>query len=503
MLVGVSFLVLLYLQGSYATAMVNMRTEQFDENVRRSLDQASRDMERAETVRYLQTVMNQHEQEKQEGSSTYSSDSVSLSIFDDSISIKANKEMQLVGRHPGQLPYSLALPRPNRSIQASQRLQSQVREAYMYERGVLDEVIFAVMYTASDLRFQDRIKQAELDNCLRRALLRNGIKLDFHYIVYTADGREVYRCADYEEPEDDPHACAYTQSLFRYDPTGQMGQVKVHFPDRQKFIRGVANYVLPAMIFTFILFVTFMITVYLIVRQRKISEMKNDFVHNMTHEFKTPISTISIAAQMLSDKSVNKDAGTYERLGEVINNETRRLRFQVEKVLQMSLFDHNNIALKLHELDANELIDNVIQTFSLKVSQNGGTLDTRLEAYNPFVNVDEMHFTNVIFNLLDNAVKYRREDEPLRLEVATWNQGEDYLCISIKDNGIGIQKDDLKRIFEKFYRVHTGNKHNVKGFGLGLTYVKKMVDMHHGTIKATSEVGQGTKFIITLPIVKD
>lgn len=503
LLIGVSFLVLLYLQGSYATAMVNMRTEQFDENVRRSLDQASRDMERAETIRYLQTVMNQHEQEKLEGSLPNSTDSVSSLLSVDSISLKMNKDMQQVGRYPSHLPYSLALPRPNRSVQASQQLQNQVREAYMYERGVLEEVIFAVMYTASDLLFPDRIKQAELDNCLRRALLRNGIKLDFHYIVYTADGREVYRCADYQEPEDDPHACAYTQPLFRYDPTGQMGQVKVHFPDRQKYIRGVANYVLPAMIFTFILFVTFMITVYLIVRQRKISEMKNDFVHNMTHEFKTPISTISIAAQMLSDKSVNKDAGTYERLGEVINNETRRLRFQVEKVLQMSLFDHNNIALKLHEMDANELIDNVIQTFSLKVSQNGGTLDTRLEAYNPFVNVDEMHFTNVIFNLLDNAVKYRREDEPLRLEVATWNQGEDYLCISIKDNGIGIQKDDLKRIFEKFYRVHTGNKHNVKGFGLGLTYVKKMVDMHHGTIKATSEVGQGTKFIITLPIVKD
>jgi two-component system phosphate regulon sensor histidine kinase PhoR len=223
----------------------------------------------------------------------------------------------------------------------------------------------------------------------------------------------------------------------------------------------------------------------------------------MTHEFKTPISTISLAAQMLSDKSVNKDAGTYERLGDVINNETRRLRFQVEKVLQMSLFDHNNIALKLQELDANELIDNVVQTFSLKVTQNGGTLDTRLEAFNPFVNVDEMHFTNIIFNLLDNAVKYKRDDAPLHLEVSTRNQGEDYIIITIKDNGIGMQKDDLKRIFDKFYRVHTGNTHNVKGFGLGLAYVKKMIDLHHGTIKVSSEVGQGTKFMITLPIVKD
>ncbi len=500
MLVGISFLVLLYLQGSYATAMVKMREEQFDETVRRSLDLASRDMERSETYRYLQIVMNHHAQEKYGTDFLLPVDSASSSIFPDSASLKKDGTELLVARHSGKLPTSFTLPRPNDMVQTVRQLRKEIQDAYMYEWGVLDEVISTVLYTASALRFQDRISKSELDNCLRGALLRNGIDLDFHYIVYTADGREVYRCADYTG-EGLEHV--YNQVLFRNDPTGQMGNVQVHFPARKEYILGVARYIVPAMIFTFILFVTFLVTIYLIVRQKKISEMKNDFVHNMTHEFKTPISTISIAAQMLSDKSVNKDAGTYERLGEVINNETRRLRFQVEKVLQMSLFDHNNIALKLQELDANELIDNVIQTFSLKVSQNGGILDTRLEAYNPFVNVDEMHFTNIIFNLLDNAVKYRREDEPLHLEVATWNQGEDYLCISIKDNGIGIQKDDLKRIFEKFYRVHTGNKHNVKGFGLGLTYVKKMVDMHHGTIKAASEVGQGTKFIITLPIVKD
>ena len=499
-LVGICFLVLLYLQGMYASAMVRMREEQFDENVNRSLDQASRDLERSETYRYLQTVLNHHEQEKRDRMDLQSSYSVSSPIGLDTITRKYNSVMQQVGRHPGQFPNTLTFSRPNRMVQAMKQLRKQVEDAYLYERGVLDEVIYAVMYTASDLRFQDRIKKAELENYLRGALVRNGINLDFHYIVYTADGREVYRCADYT---DEGNSSNYPIVLFRSDPTGQMGYVNVHFPDRQKYVSGVAKYVLPAMIFTFILFVTFLVTVYLIVRQRKISEMKNDFVHNMTHEFKTPISTISLAAQMLSDKSVNKDAGTYERLGDVINNETRRLRFQVEKVLQMSLFDHNNIALKLQELDANELIDNVVQTFSLKVTQNGGTLDTRLEAFNPFVNVDEMHFTNIIFNLLDNAVKYKRDDAPLHLEVSTRNQGEDYIIITIKDNGIGMQKDDLKRIFDKFYRVHTGNTHNVKGFGLGLAYVKKMIDLHHGTIKVSSEVGQGTKFMITLPIVKD
>lgn len=495
-IVAISFMALLYLQARYASEMVKMRMEQFDENVFRSLDQASRDMERSETFKYLQTVLNQHEldayYDSQFADSMAMSGRVQLKKF--------GKPMLQMGNHSTQLSNSLTLHQPSRLSQSMNQLQKRVQQAYVYERDILDEVIYAVMYTASDLSFQDRISTAELDNYLRAALERNGISLPFHFVVYTADGREIYRCEDYDEYGVE---YSYTQTLFRSDPTGQMGVVCVHFPDRKPYLLSTANYVLPAMVFTIILLITFVVTVYFIVRQKKVNEMKNDFVHNMTHEFKTPLSTISIAAQMLADKSIQKSQETYERLGRTINDETRRLRFQVEKVLQMSLFDRNNIALKLQELDANDLIENVVETFSLKVTQSGGVLNTKIEAFNPFVNVDEMHFTNVLFNLLDNAVKYRRDDTPLNLEVATWNQGEDYLCISIADNGVGIPKDDLKRIFDRFYRVHTGNKHDVKGFGLGLTYVKKMIDLHHGSIKAVSEVGNGTKFTIILPIVKD
>ena len=393
---------------------------------------------------------------------------------------------------------SIGMNKYNRMAETISNLQRQVREAYIYEQGVLDEVILAVMYTASEQRFQDRLNPAVLDGFLRNALQGNGITLPFHFIVYTSDGREVYRCEDYTEVDDDTDS--YQQTLFRSDPMGQMGTVVIHFPDQKQYIRGIASYVAPAMGFTIILLITSLITIYLIVRQKRISEMKNDFVHNMTHEFKTPISTISIAAQMLADKSISKSEATYERLGGVITSETRRLRYQVEKVLQMSLFDNNNIALKMQELDANEIIGNVVDTFSLKVTQSGGTLDMKVEAYNPFINADEMHFTNIIFNLLDNAFKYRREDEPLAIQVHTYNQGDTHFCISISDNGIGIAKDNLKRIFDKFYRVHTGDQHNVKGFGLGLAYVQKMVELHQGTIKASSELGKGTKFTITLPL---
>lgn len=485
------FLSLLYLQGSYAKAMVRMRKEQFDENVMRSLDQASRELEKAETFRYLQTVLAHHIADDQYADTPDSAFMMPDFALPLDTAIPASGSMALG---------SLTMGHYNRMAETVSHLQKQVRQAYVHEQGVLDEVIYAVMYTASDLRLQDRLNPAVLDGCLRSCLQASGITLPFHFMVYTSDGREIYRCEDYT-PEG--NEVSYTQTLFRSDPTGQFGVVTIHFPDEKDYILGIANYVAPAMGFTFILLVTFLITVYFIVRQKRISEMKKDFVHNMTHEFKTPISTISIAAQMLADKSVHKSEATYERLGNVINSETRRLRFQVDKVLQMSLFDNNNIALKMQDLDANEITENVVDTFSLKVSQAGGTLDMRLEAYNPFINADEMHLTNVIFNLLDNAFKYRRQEEPLSIVVHTYNQGETHLCISIADNGIGIHRDDLKRIFDKFYRVHTGDQHNVKGFGLGLAYVRKMIELHHGTIRVTSDPGHGTKFTITLPLSAD
>ena len=487
LVVCIAFISLLYLQGRYAEAMVKMRREQFDENVWRSLDQASRELEKTETFRYLQTVLAKHDTKK--GGSA-NSNGLSVPHY--------TLPLDTLSMSRGNMPLGpLTINRYNRVAETISNLQKQAREALIYEQGVLDEVIYAVMYQASELRLQDRLNPAVLDGCLRNALQANGITLPFHFIVYTSDGREVYRCEDYTEEGNDP---SYQQTLFRSDPMGQMGTVVIHFPDQKQFIRGVASYVAPAMGFTVILLLTSLVTIYLIVRQKRISEMKKDFIHNMTHEFKTPISTISIAAQMLADKSVHKSEETYERLGNVIDGETRRLRYQVEKVLQMSLFDNNNIALKMQELDANEIIGNVVDTFSLKVTQSGGTLDMKVEAYNPFINADEMHFTNIIFNLLDNAFKYRREDEPLAIVVHTYNQNETHFCISIADNGIGMGKDNLKRIFDKFYRVHTGDQHNVKGFGLGLAYVQKMVELHHGTIKVSSELGKGTKFTITLPL---
>ena len=305
------------------------------------------------------------------------------------------------------------------------------------------------------------------------------------------------RCSDYETEGENN---AFTTTIFRNDPVQKMGTLKVHFPMYSKYITQSIWFLMPSLIFTLILLVTFILTLVMVFRQKKLTEVKNDFINNMTHEFKTPISSISLAAQMLCDESVPKSEKMTKRLATTINDETNRLRFQVEKVLQLSMYENQRARLNLREVDANELIAGVIHTFTLKVEKNGGKIISNLRAENPNIYVDEMHFTNVIFNLMDNAVKYRRQDAQLELKLSTWNEN-DRLCISIQDNGIGIKKDDIKKIFEKFYRVHTGNLHDVKGFGLGLAYVKKIITEHKGTITAESELGIGTKFIIKMPLV--
>lgn len=496
LVIGISFFGLLFLQGRIVAAMVKMRKEQFNETVFRALDQTSRDLERNETFRYLETMAEQTEFEAGNLNDKESQRRIQETLeLGDSAMTPFRVKTQTI--HPSKMPKALTL-HPSASLDAaSLRFQEFVKNAYLYQKGVLDEVIYTVLYNASERDFRDRIDFRLLDSNLRSELLAGGITLNYHFSVVDANGVEVYRCEDYD---DEGASYSYTQTLFRNDPSQKMGVLRVHFPDLDNYILGAARTMLPTLLFTLILFFTFCFTVWLIARQKRDTEMKNDFINNMTHEFKTPISSISLAAQMLGDKSITKSESMIDNLSRVIVNETKRLRYQVEKVLQMSLYEKGNIRFNEREIDANVIIDDVVKTFTLKVQQSGGSLQSNLDAEDAAIYVDEMHFTNVIFNLLDNAVKYRRDDAPLQLSVATQTQGE-RLIITIQDNGIGIRHDDLKHIFDRFYRVHTGNKHDVKGFGLGLAYVKGMVELMHGNIKAESELGHGTKFIINLPLI--
>lgn len=503
-LVTLLFVGLLALQGRYTSTMVKMRRDQFDENVKRSLDQASRDLERRETENYLKDVILAYQEDLL---SLDSADEQERKVLGNPILMKIVARDSFMPQYKGvdtlieHKPISLRMfPSQTNAISASaEKFRQAVRNAYVYQNGVLDEVIYAVMYSASEKSFEERINPQYLESSIRRALERNGVMLSFHFKVCASDGRVMYQCSDYSDEGAD---VSYTQTLFRNDPLQKMGVVVVHFPDQRKYVMGIMSMMFPAMIFTFVLLILFIIVLYLLLQQRKVNEMKNDFVNNMTHELKTPIASISLAAQMLTDKSINKSDMMYDNLGGIISKESRRLRFQVEKVLQMSLYEHKKIALNFVELNSDELIDGVIKNFQINVQQAGGTITAHLDAENPLVDVDEMHYTNVIYNIMENALKYRRSDVELHMNVRTRNVGENYV-VEISDNGIGIRKDDLKHIFEKFYRVHTGDQHDVKGFGLGLAYVHKMIELHKGTIKVESHFGKGTKFIITLPNTKD
>ena len=504
---GLSFVGLLLLQISYIEEMAKMKKEQFDESVNRSLYQASRNLEMNETLRYLEKDVKETERK------AFKQDSVMVDGLDGTIkhshqfavaaddgTVYSSFELKTFAIKPANVPKAMILRTDKNSIsEASKSLQEIVRNRYVYQKALLDEVVYNILYTASDRPLKERINFKLLDQDIRAELMNNGINIPYHFRVETADGREIYRCPDYSE-EGEEHT--YKQTLFRNDPSSKMGVVKIHFPDMSSYIFSSVRFMIPAMIFTVVLLITFIFTIVVIFRQKRYSEIKNDFINNMTHELKTPISSISLAAQMLNDESVSKSPAMLSHLGGVINDESKRLRFLVEKVLQMSMFDRKTASFKKKELDLNELLESIASSFSLRVEHTGGKIFTEIEAVDSAIYVDEVHFQNAITNQMDNAVKYRKPEQPLDIYIRTWNE-KDRLCFSIRDTGLGIKKENVKKIFDKFYRVHTGNVHDVKGFGLGLAYVKKIITLHEGEIKCESEIGKGTTFTISLPVLQE
>ena len=492
---GVSFISLLVMQMRYIEEITSLRHEHFDESVSRSLYETAHQLELAEAKRYLEQGSDALNGIATAYDSVYvSTDS---SVIQRTHQVTAKDGSVFTSRETTASTnlsdkYFTRKMAGNNDRQRS--LQEIMAMRYATEKNLVEEVIYSILYTASDRPLEKRIDFKELDQMLRTQLSNNGINIPYHFSVSTSNGERVYECADFEEAGNEK---VFTETLFKNDPVQRSGVLKVHFPDLNRYMWRSFWFMMPSLVFTLILLITFIVTLVLVFRQRKLTELKNDFINNMTHEFKTPISSISLAAQMLGDDSVKKTPALMERLTTTIIDETKRLRFQVEKVLQLSMYANQQANLHMKEVDMNELIAGVCHTFALKVEKNGGKIITNLNAEDPVVCVDDMHFTNVIFNLMDNAVKYRRKDTDLELNVETWNESG-LLCIAIKDNGIGIKKEDLKRIFEKFYRVHTGNLHDVKGFGLGLAYVYKIVKDHKGSIVAESELGIGTRFIIKL-----
>lgn len=501
-IMALTFGSLLYFQIMYLENMVKMREGQFSENVMRSIHSAVVVLERYETLHYLE-----------EDAMLLSNSADDKNIFDpelifsrndsdasaDNISTSTNSYSdKSVDSQKSRVNSTFSYPSPTQDVRESYRnMQETLRQQYQYQQGLLNEVILTILRDAPTRPVMERADSTLVRTVLTNELESNGVSLPFTFAITNSMNNYVYRTPGFLDPEE---STVYSSTLF--PNTDSNYKLFVEFPTRDSYIFSSVRFIIPTLAFTIILLVIFLYTVIMIFHQKKLSEMKTDFINNMTHEFKTPISTISLAAQMLDDESVRKSPAMLKHLANVIGDESKRLRFQVEKVLQMSVYDDaGGSALKFTEVNINNIIQNVVNTHKIKAEKDGGHIELHLEAKNADVLLDEMHFTNVIFNLLDNAIKYMKNDEAPHLIVSTKDIPNNQVEIRIRDNGIGIKKEDLKRIFEKFYRVSTGNVHDVKGFGLGLAYVKKMVTIFKGNITVESEYGKWSEFIIHLPLI--
>jgi two-component system phosphate regulon sensor histidine kinase PhoR len=255
-------------------------------------------------------------------------------------------------------------------------------------------------------------------------------------------------------------------------------------------------------LFTLVIFAAFYLTVNTLLRQKKLSEIKNDFINNMTHEFKTPLATISLAVDAMKNDRVISDKDKLNYFSSIIKEENQRMNRQVETILRAALLDKQEVDLKLKPTHVHEVIKDVAENFTLQLHDKQGKIEFDLNAANDLVDADEVHFPNLVNNLIDNAVKYSKQNVPPEIKISTSANGKN-MILRLEDNGIGMNRETVKRIFEKFYRAHTGNVHNVKGFGLGLSYVKTMVDAHGGSIKVDSMLGKGSTFTLELPLKKN
>jgi two-component system, OmpR family, phosphate regulon sensor histidine kinase PhoR len=341
-----------------------------------------------------------------------------------------------------------------------------------------------------------RVHPDIIDSLLKVEFRNHGIYLTFEFGIYDTRSQtfKLIKTGNKENLKDSP----LRASLFPNDILGNTLSLMVSFPDKNEYLfNKIWTSLLISVVFILMIIGTFSYVVYKIIHQKKVSDLKNDFINNMTHEFKTPIATVSLATEALQEEKVFSSQATMLRYIGVIQQESKRLGTQVEKVLQLASMEKDNLSLNKKLVRVDSLIETATERAQFQIEEGKGSLTLDLNTVNIEVMADEMHFSNAIFNLLDNAIKYSRNIPEIRLRTSVV---DGKLTICVEDKGIGLSKSQQQHIFEKFYRVPTGNLHDVKGFGLGLNYVKYIVEAHDGKVVVDSQLGAGSKFSIILPV---
>ena len=362
---------------------------------------------------------------------------------------------------------------------------------------VMDKMAIEFAGPENDLR--SRLDSNHLDSIINYELSNRGINLDVDYGVLNGKSNSFFISKSSVSPGELLKS-KYKTLLFPNDIISKPDFLIFHFPNSRKYVlASMWVMLLSSSLFTFIILFGFVYTIQVIYRQKKLSDIKSDFINNMTHEFKTPIATISLAVDSIKDPRVKNDKEKFDYFTRIIREENKRMNAQVENVLQMAMIEKGELNLRKEELNIHTIIQNAVELIALQVESKGGSLNNNLNAEIPLLVGDPIHLSNVIFNLLDNANKYSPENPEIKIETINTKTG---LIVRVIDKGIGMTNDIQKKIFEKFYRVPTGNIHDIKGFGLGLSYVKAVIEQHKGFIKVESEISKGSAFEFFIPFGK-
>ncbi|WP_297793595.1 HAMP domain-containing sensor histidine kinase [uncultured Eudoraea sp.] len=361
----------------------------------------------------------------------------------------------------------------------------------------IDKAIFDDVYReyAEKVPIHKRVSKQEIELLLDRELETRGIDIDYEYGVYSKGLPTKVRSKRFKFGS----TTVYNTPFFKDSEGNSNFKLLLSFPKKKTFLlQSVLGMAVLSLVFTLIIVIAYSGAIYQLIKQKQISEIKSDFINNMTHEFKTPIATINLAVEAIKNPKIIGDTEKVQRYLQMIREENKRMHAQVENVLRISKLEKNQLDISKDRVDVHDIIKKAITHVQLIVTDRGGYIHTRLDAERSDVLANEMHFGNVMVNILDNAVKYSPEAPKIDVYTETVNN---FIVIKIQDQGAGMSKAVLKKVFEKFYREHTGDIHNVKGHGLGLAYVKKIVDDHQGEVYAESEKDKGSSFYIKLPLI--